>query len=192
VVVLAAERRFGALLTEDAVFLGRKLSPPLRVGLFDFRHALIVRTTDVLLEPRERLPHTLELRLGEAGGQVAIERDDCLSQRPEEPLPFSRELDAHRAPIAAVAHAPNDSILLEPVQMARERGAFDADSTREVELRSPFIRLQRAQDQSHRNGAAGLGQAVVESTTSRLRRVGELEPDGCSLRFHSCHSCTND
>jgi hypothetical protein len=151
--------------------------------------SLIVRTADVLLEPSERLAHTPELRLGKAGGQVAIERDDCLSQRLEEPLAFSRELDAHRATIAAVPHAPNDSILLEPVEVARERGAFDADSAREVELRSPFIRLQRAQDQPHGNGPAGLGQAVVERATNRLRRVGELEADGCFFRFHSF---TND
>ena len=73
--------------------------------------------------------------------------------------------------------------------MARERGAFDADRTCKVELRSPLVRLQRAEDQPHRNGAAGRGQAVVEGAADRLRRVRELEPDGCRRGFHSC---TND
>ena len=57
------------------------------------------------------------------------------------------ELDADRAAVAGVAMPHDEAALLEAVEVACQRGAFDSDRPCEVELRAPVLLLQRAEDE---------------------------------------------
>ncbi len=95
-----------------------------------------------------------------------------------------RELDADRAAVGRIAAADHEAVLLEPVDMPRERRALDVERARELVLRPPGCALEIRQDEPHRHRAADLGERVVESPSDVLRGVGELEPDRGTGRAH--------
>src|SRR5713226_2336423 len=99
----------------------------------------------VLFEPRERLPQALELLFPEPGGQLLVEADHRLQERAEEPLSLLGQLNTHGSAVFGIAAADDESGLLEPVEVARQRRPLDADRAREVELRSPGRLLQRGE-----------------------------------------------
>ena len=87
------------------------------------------------------------------------------------------ELDAHRAAVIRVAPPNHEPLLLEPVEVPRERGALYPKRLRELVLRPPRLALEIGEDEPHRHRPADLGQGVIEGASDVLRRVSELEAD---------------
>ena len=95
-----------------------------------------------------------------------------------------RELDADRTAVAHIAAAHDEAVLLQPVDVARERRALDVESARELVLRTPRCALEVREDEPHRHRAADPGERVVESPTDVLGGMGELEADRGTGRAH--------
>src|SRR5205814_1672916 len=181
----AGARGPGSVGARTPVWLGREARRPLRFGLLALAQVLSLRTGAILPEPAEGPAQPVELGLVDPRREVAVERDHRPPQRLEERLARVGQLDAHGAAVARTADATHEPGLLQTVEMARERGALDADRVRELVLRAPLVRLQRAEDEPDRDRAAGLGETVVEGAADGLRRHGQLEPDGGLRRLHS-------
>ena len=136
------------------------------------------RGARVLLEPGQELPELLDLGLGQPRQQPSIER----LHRPQQ-LGVLRssevgELDAHGAAVGGISAAYDEPVLLEPVEVAGERGPLDPERTCELVLGPPRFALEFGEDEPHRHRAADLGEGIVECTPDVLRRVSELEPIG--------------
>src|SRR5438552_12806987 len=97
----------------------------------------------VLLERRERRPQAPERLFPEPGGQLLVEADDRLQECAEEPFSVLSQLDPHGSAVFGITAADDEPGLFEPVEMARECRAFDADRAREIELRTPRRLLER-------------------------------------------------
>ena len=54
--------------------------------------------------------------------------------------PRVRQLDADRTAVARIAAANDEAVLLEPVDVSRERRALDVERARELVLRPPLLR----------------------------------------------------
>ena len=98
--------------------------------------------------------------------------------------PGVRELDAHRATIARVSPADDEALLLEPVEVARERRSLDVHGPGELVLRPPLVAVEVREDEPHRHRAAHLGERVVERAPDVLGGVSEVEADRGSGRTH--------
>ena len=96
-----------------------------------------------------------------------------------------RELDADGTPVVRVAPADDEALLLEAVEVPRERGALDVERARELVLRPPLVALQVREDEPRRHRPSDLGEGVVEGAPDVFRRMGELEADGRAGGWHA-------
>ena len=83
-----------------------------------------------------------------------------------------RELDADGAPVVRVAATHDEPLLLETVDVARERRAFDVERARELMLRSPLLAFQGGEDEPRRHRPADLRERVVERAPDVLGGMG--------------------
>ena len=94
------------------------------------------------------------------------------------------ELDTDGPPVVRVAPTDDETVLLEPVDVPRQRRPLDVERPRQVVLRPPRGALQVREDEPHRHRATDLRERVVEGTADVLGRVGELKADRCSDWTH--------
>ena len=83
-----------------------------------------------------------------------------------------RELDADGAPVVRVAATHDEPLLLETVDVARERRALDVERARELVLRSPLLAFQVGENEPHRHRSADLRERVVERAPDVLGGMG--------------------
>ena len=109
--------------------------------------------------------------------QPAIEADHDLEQAGVGRVALVGQLDEDGAAVVGILPPVDEPALLEPVEVAGQRRAFDPDGAGEVVLGAPGGRLQVREHEPGRNRAAGLGERAVERTANRLRRLEEPEPE---------------
>ena len=117
--------------------------------------------------------------------QAAVEGDDHVEHARLQREPGLGRLDAHGATVVGVRHAADEPRRLELVEVAGEGRPLDADRTRELLLGGVRVSAERREDQPDRQGAADLGERLVERAPDGLRGARQLEADRCPAWPHA-------
>ena len=88
-----------------------------------------------------------------------------------------RELDLDGPAVGRIAAPRDETRLLEPVEVTRQRRALDPDRAGEILLCPPAVAPERGEDQPRRHRSARVGERMVERAVDRLRSRNDLPSD---------------